>query len=299
MLKFKKLELSDIDIIKPFLKYHKDRLCDCSIGGIFMWRDFFRTEFAICKDLLFFRVKYINGIETFTVPLGENIDEGFKILKEYCLSHGESLIFCTASTNDVKLIKSKFPIIESKAETDWFDYLYDASDLINMKGKKFSGQRNHINKFKMGYSNYEFKKISSEDLPKIKEYLLRISNQNENLSPTAIEESNKVVELIDNYETYNLFGGILLISDYIIGLSIGEKINDTLFVHIEKADLNYRGSYQIVVNEFAKLFATDEIKFINREEDVGDLGLRKSKLSYNPTAILEKFTVKATCCNKQ
>ena len=78
----------------------------------------------------------------------------------------------------------------------------------------------------------------------------------------------------------------------IVGVAMGEIVRDTLFTHIEKANVEYPGVYQKLVNCFARTFATGEVKFINREEDVGDPGLRKSKMAYHPLTLLEKFTVR-------
>ena len=75
------------------------------------------------------------------------------------------------------------------------------------------------------------------------------------------------------------------------GFSLGEIIGDTLFTHIEKADRDYEGCYQMLVAQFAQQFAGESVAFINREDDTGDLGLRTSKLSYHPVALLEKYTV--------
>ena len=79
--------------------------------------------------------------------------------------------------------------------------------------------------------------------------------------------------------------------DYVAGFSLGEIVGDTLFTHIEKADRDYEGCYQMLVAQFAQHFVRDGVHFINREDDTGDLGLRTSKLSYHPVALLEKYTV--------
>ena len=76
-----------------------------------------------------------------------------------------------------------------------------------------------------------------------------------------------------------------------IGFSIGEIINDTLFVHIEKALKQYSGAYETINFLFAQNAITPEVLYINREEDVGDVGLRKAKLSYNPIHILTKYNI--------
>ena len=88
-----------------------------------------------------------------------------------------------------------------------------------------------------------------------------------------------------------LVGGMLLVEGDIAGFSLGEVVGDTLFTHIEKADRDYDGCYQMLVAQFAQMYAVDGVEFINREDDTGDPGLRTSKLSYHPVALLEKFSV--------
>jgi hypothetical protein len=82
------------------------------------------------------------------------------------------------------------------------------------------------------------------------------------------------------------------VDDKVVSISVGEIVYDTLFIHIEKADTDYHGAYQMIVNEYAKNISTPETKYINREEDVGREGLRISKMSYHPLRLLEKYTVK-------
>jgi hypothetical protein len=77
----------------------------------------------------------------------------------------------------------------------------------------------------------------------------------------------------------------------VVAFSIGEILQNVLFVHIEKADFGIRGAYQVINNEFARHFASEEVEFINREEDVGDEGLRASKKSYHPIEIIDKYIV--------
>jgi hypothetical protein len=65
--------------------------------------------------------------------------------------------------------------------------------------------------------------------------------------------------------------------------------SDTVIVHVEKAFQDYRGAYQFINREFVKKIAPG-YKYVNREDDIGDEGLRKAKESYYPIFMLEKFT---------
>ena len=65
---------------------------------------------------------------------------------------------------------------------------------------------------------------------------------------------------------------------------------DTLIVHIEKAKREYKGAFQMINMLFSRTeLESCGIKYINREDDVGDEGLRQAKLSYFPAYMLRKY----------
>ena len=306
MLVFKRLELSDIEIIKPCFSLSKNRTCDNTVGGTFIWRDFFCMEYAAYNQNFIFKGRFADN-NMFAMPLGKNADEITDSLKQielYCKKNKIPMIIYLATDGDIKIIdafyRNKNINISKTDETDWADYLYKALDLSDLAGRKYSGQRNHINYFKRNYSNYSIKKITAETIGDVlvffenyKKYE-KYENRNDKNSPVLIEEAKKVCEMLENIEKFNIYGqtGIVLyIGGSVAGFSIGETINDTLFVHIEKADLKYRGAYQIIVNEFAKQNANENIIYINREDDAGDENLKISKLSYHPCDIIKKYTV--------
>ena len=290
MLNFKKLELKDIEPVRAYLPKANSRLCDSTAGGIFMWREYFYTEYAIKDDALFFKVMYLDGKTAFSIPIGDHVPHGIEELKRYCRKNLLPLIFCTVSSANLALLKKSCEVISVKKERDWYDYLYASEDIIHFSGRKYSGQRNHINKFKKAYPDYRFEEINRDNIEKVKTFLAVFFKDHDTLNATWLEEKKKVYELFDHYFLYHLSGGMIIVDEQAVAISVGEIINDTLFIHVEKADKNYAGSYQMIVNEFAKYFAAD-LSYINREEDVGDEGLRISKMSYHPIELLEKSTV--------
>ena len=148
----------------------------------------------------------------------------------------------------------------------------------------------HINKFIRTYPEYQFVEINKDNINLAIDFLINFYKEYEKTSSISIEEKNITFELFDNYFKYNMLGGMLKVDDKIIGISVGEIINDTLFIHTEKADRNYLGVYQMLNNEFAKHYG-ENTTYINREEDVGDEGLRRAKLMYNPVELLKKYIV--------
>jgi hypothetical protein len=93
MLEFSKLQISDINKLRSFIRSGNTRVCNNTVGSIFMWRDYFSTEFALFGEDenlgVIFKVKdKHNNIETmFSLPLGGDFIAGTKAVNEYCRSN--------------------------------------------------------------------------------------------------------------------------------------------------------------------------------------------------------------------
>jgi len=288
MLDFVKLDLNDIGEIKHYFEYSESRSCDYTVGGVFIWRDYYETEYAIFNETIIFKEKFHDGITAFSVPLGKDFDGSLVEIREYCRKTQIPLVFCRVTNEALEALKPFF-VFDAKNERDWSDYLYEASDLISLKGRKYNGQRNHINHFKRTYPDYSFKRITESNIGDTIEFYKRVSDRKLETSDIFVEGKRKVYEVLENFDAYGFIGGVLHVAGEIVAFSVGGIQKDTLYVHVEKADTDYRGSYQMIVNEFARHFAVEGVLYINREDDAGDEGLRRSKLSYRPCEIIDKY----------
>ena len=256
-----------------------------------MWRDMYHTEWAVHDGSLYFKVDYPGLGPTFTLPLGGGRPEHYRQIAGYCCRRGMPISFYPVPKDELDRLQTAFPNSAAIPTRDAYDYLYRAEDLQFFRGKKLSGQRNHVNKFLKTYGNWSFRVITPEDLPAVGAFLDRYAAGVDKPSASFHEDIAKTREVLGNYTTYDMLGGMLLVEGEIVGFSLGEIVGDTLFTHIEKADRDYQGCYQMLVAQFAQQFAQDGVHFINREDDAGDPGLRKSKLSYHPVTLLEKYLV--------
>ena len=152
-----------------------------------------------------------------------------------------------------------------------------------------------MNFFKREFPNHSFETLTSENLPLVKSFYNELGLKLELDNDIATEEHARTIEVLDNFDAYGLFGGLLKVDGSVVAFAIGENINNVMFVHIEKGNIAYRGAYQVINNELVKHFATSEIEYINREEDVGDEGLRYSKRSYHPCEIIDKYIFLVSC----
>jgi hypothetical protein len=111
-------------------------------------------------------------------------------------------------------------------------------------------------------------------------------------SASTVGETEATLYALDNMDNLSSIGGTVLVNGKVEALAIGEPLNDhTAVVHVEKANSEFSGLYQFMASEFiAQEFKGYE--FVNREQDLGEPNLRKSKLSYNPVRMVEKYTIR-------
>lgn len=287
MQDFKAITLEDIEVIYPYFKKKNSLFCDYSIGGRFMWREYFKMEYIIVFDTLVFKNED-EGQVFFELPIGQNWLQAFSFIWDYCKEHKIELKFAILNDNDVEVLKKYFFKTRRSYERGWSDYIYDAQSFKEFKGRRFNKKRNHLNAFKQN-NDYSVERINENNLNELILFFEDYRQRHSKDDPVYVEENNRVLEVLNHLEHYQMKGIILRVKEKIVAFSLGEIINDTLFCHIEKAEMKVRGAYQMVAYAFANEFVDDTIKWINREEDTNDMGLRQSKFSYKPDKIANKY----------
>ena len=289
-LEFKKLTLECIETIRPYFLENEYRLCDFSLGGILLWRDYHKTEFALEDGALYIKVNY--PTIAFTPPRnGEHKKESYERIKEYCADIGAKPLLIVVAEELLQDILKMYPNAKTGMHRDWSDYLYNSEEITSLAGRKYSGQRNHINRFLREHEAWSFEPITEANASAVRSFIEKYAQEHIKESPTYIEGNRKAIEVLDNMSVYNQLGGVLYVGGEVVGASLGETVGDTLYIHTEKADTAYHGAYPMLVNRFAGMYVTEGINYINREEDDGDEGLRTSKLSYHPVKLLNKYRV--------
>lgn len=291
-MKFKIVEENHFEEISKFISYQKYRTCNYTIGGIYMWRNYYNFQYVIEDDMLFLKGK-VNEEEVFFVPVGNGeLTIALDKLYDYSIEFNKKFQFYFVPESTTKLLESRYNL-KSEVIDNWFDYVYDIDSLDDLKGNKYSGQRNHVNKFKKLFPNYLYKEITNDDIPRCIDFLSHYHKVSiiSNTHLASVEEKVSI-DLLSNFRKLNLIGGMIEVNNKIIALTIGEIVDDTLYVHIEKALREYNGIYAVINIEFVKNNNNDYLKYVNREEDVGDFGLRKAKESYHPTMLLQKYFIK-------
>lgn len=177
-------------------------------------------------------------------------------------------------------------------ERDHFDYIYDVRDLTELTGRKFHDKKNKVNKFRSTYA-YEYLSLTPELIGECLEFEDYWCETRECWRYYGLhKERCAILEMLNNFEALNITGGIVKIEGKIAALTLGEKyLPDYMVIHIEKAHSDIPGLYQVINQEFL-MHEADDCQFVNREQDLGIAGLRKSKLSYNPVSFIRKYKVR-------
>ncbi len=290
-MQFTRLDKDNIEVIKDYLSQTEISFCDISLGAKFMWRKEYAVDFCILNQTLIMKETCSEYKDVFYYPIGKDIEGGLNAIESYCRENFIDLEFCCIDDIHAEKLKQRYFDTAIYHDRDWDDYIYTAEQFKNYSGKRLSGQRNHVNKFKKLYPDYAFKVVEKEDIRQIENFLEEYKH-NPNVTRGALEEVEMAKEYLENIFKLNQLAGVIMVGEKVVALSIGEIVGDTLIVHVEKGLISYQGVYPAMASEFAKAFAGDGVEFINREEDCGDLGLRTSKTQYKPVEIKNKNAVK-------
>ena len=286
-MNFRKLTLNDIAPLAAGLTAYGGRICDISPANFIFWRDYYDISVCFDGDELAVRYGNMDGVVSYWCRADKSLVD--KVIAR----EGGAARFSCLSEEDTDFFFKNYECSELLHERDWDDYLYAAKDISTLAGKKYCGQRNHINKFSKLYPDAVFEEITSENAAMVKAFCYRYFHEfgRERAEVAGYEEAH-LYEQLDNIEKYAQHTLALMIGGEVAGFSIGETVGDTLIVHTEKADTRYAGVYPTIVRAFAERYAPAD-GYINREEDCGEEGLRTSKLSYHPIEIIKKYSLVA------
>lgn len=289
MLNFKLIEKSDI---KKFQKYYDNPegiALDTNILSSYLWRNEYNIKFAFYNNCLI--KAYFNDDDSvwgYCLPHGEDIKPAVEaIFSDASERRQKPFIVMLTDAQRVKL-ETMFPsAFNYEFSPENQEYIYFSDDLINLTGRKFHAKRNHISKFKNAYPDYKFTEITKSNKEDAFEVMLDWCAENK-IDTGNYEEKHAIREALDNLEEFNMRGGILYAQGKPAAMTLGYEISPLTFdICFEKALRKYDGIYAVINNEFARTLSS--YKYINREEDMGLEGLKKSKLSYNPIILLARY----------
>jgi uncharacterized protein len=292
--RFKPLTLADQAILRPILWDYQAETSELTFTNLFLWQSHYGYQWSLDRDRLLV-VSLAGGGEPWALPpLGPapRVDQCRQVLA--WLRDERGVANPAIERADLRLAAELAGYPEFVVETmrDHFDYVYRSDDLINLAGGKYHAQRNHINSLARS-GGFRYEPLREEHLSACLYLCARwcqVKRCDQDLS--LLGEWEAIGAALANFQALSLQGGVILINGRVEAFTCGELLNkETAVIHLEKADPEVRGLYAAINQEFCRQ-AWAGVPFVNREQDLGEAGLRTAKLSYHPHHLAEKFRIR-------
>ena len=289
--KLKNITLEDRDLLEPFLTSLNEFSCEMSFANLVMWHEAYGTQFAFddMKRLLLYSpvekmIYFPRGAEISPAELadlssffaGSNLTDNivYDIPESYINAHPD--------------IKKYFKF---EPDEDIFDYLYDNQHLADCDGSKLRKKRNLIKQFIQNCPDYKIIRLDENSANRFAALSEKLNSRLEQCDFLADE--NKVIAFAcQNFRSIGLDGILLNDGKQDVGYSIWSLLNTNVAdIHFEKADHTVKGAPQLLTRECAALLATQNIKYMNREQDLGSEGIRRAKNSLDPSFLYRRYTL--------
>ena len=287
----KDLSFEEKPLFDTIFSQYPPVISEFTFTNLFIWRHAYQLKISRFQNLIcLFSEKGENSF--FFPPIGEGDRvECYRVLFRYLQK---------------KNLPQKIARVPEEviAQTDWkgegfvteldraqSDYIYLTQDLIELQGRKYHRKRNHIKQFKEKYS-YQYIPLTSEWISEC----LNLESSWCDLrhcddTPGLANESIAIKEAFSHFEELGVKGGAILINGKVEAFTLGEPLNrETVVIHIEKANPAFEGLYTLINQAFIELQWSD-YTYVNREQDLGEEGLRKAKESYFPHHMVHKYSV--------
>ncbi len=293
MISFKTVTLCDKEWVDRIVLAENSPSADYNFGNIYIWDKFYRQLVCRFGDRMLTKLRY-EGHPAFVFPIGTGpLVPAIDALAEYAAARGYPLLIRGITAQHRQQLEAECPGRFSFApEEKYFDYIYLAERLASYSGKALHGKKNHCNRFEAEH-DWEFVPLTRELIPGCLDMLDVWTEENsERLDASVAYEHDAIIRAFAAFERLGLEGGVLRAEGQILGFSLGEMCSgDTFDVHFEKAEIAVNGAYPMVCRELTRMLMArhPELRYINREDDMGFESLRRSKLSYKPEYLLEKY----------
>lgn len=288
---FKEVDLSVKDAVTAHLARYPLEASEYTFTNILAFRSTYNFKISLLSDNLIL-LKDTDPVSAFC-PVGNyQIPDALDAIFDYLKVHTdmpymervpESFVNACLKDNDNFIVEE---------QRDHFDYVHEVRELIELRGRKYHDKKNKVNKFRSLHT-YEYLTLTPdliEECLAFEDYWCEVKECEKYYG--LEKERCAIFAMLNNFGALNIKGGAIRIDNKIAALSLGEKlIPGTIVIHVEKANPDFPGLYQVINQEFL-MHEADEYRFVNREQDLGIQGLRNAKMSYNPVRFVKKYKVR-------
>ena len=275
-----------------FLDTCPQKASDYSFSNLWSWADAYGLEWAWTPELVWIRQS--RPVKTYWAPVGDwKTVNWLEILR---LHFRGKASFCRVPETLLQTWQEAMGTgCHSRPSREHWDYLYSVADLVDLKGNAFHKKKNLLNQFKKKY-DYRYLPLTFDNIRQTIDMQENWCTWRDCASQPALETENRAISRALNHwgRFQRLMGGAILVDKKMAAYTVAERLTaDTLVIHFEKGDPDFKGIYQ-AINQIFLENAGQGFTTVNREQDLGSEGLRKAKLSYNPSGFLKKYDVEVS-----
>jgi len=279
------LEISDRELLHGHFRLLQPVVSELSFANLFLFRQVHCYTLTSLNDSLVISGCGYDGRPYVLPPLSGDRGETTRIL----LDKGNTLYGADEQFVAEQLAGRGY---EVSSDRDNDDYLYLRSELAELPGNRFHKKKNRINYFttRYRYTVEPFSRSRLEPALQLLEEWRKVHDDGVSRSQSA--EAAATREALEHADELGLSGVVVLTERGVSAFALGEQLNDSTNVcHFEKSDPFLEGVSQLVNREYSRSLPED-LTWINREQDLGENGLREAKISYHPAAMVRKFRVR-------
>jgi hypothetical protein len=293
---FKPLELDDRKILDTVFGNYQPQTSEWTFTNFFIWRNHYRFQWTRYGELFLFLCNPPDQEPYFLMPMGPapRITAARAAL-DWLAREGKSSAPSIQKADDRFAEEARADgSFQIQLQRDHFDYVYAASDLISLAGRRFHSKKNFLNRFEKQHPNMQYLPLAEDLIPECIRVLDRwCLNRDCGRNPVLQSEYDAVRQAFIHFHSLDLAGGTILIEGQVEAFTLGGRLNaETAVIHIEKADPDIPGLFAVINQRFVRE-QWGGVPWIDREQDLGEENLRKAKLSYHPARLVEKSLILA------
>ena len=295
---FHRLALSDRQVMQAVTLHSGRRNCNYTFANLVGWKFLFGTEVCVHENAVVLRYTF-DGRQAYMVCTAEGLSQ--ELVED--LLHDSNGDLTLIGLEDSQVAQLSMPdtcfSISAEPLRNQYDYIYRRTDLATLHGRHLDAKRNHINRFRAEHPDFQYRPLTPglfDECRRLTEIWQEEKNQsgNGNKNETIDAEHRVMENIFSNWDVLGMTGGSIMVDGRMVAFTYGSAVTtDTFDVCVEKADRHINGSFAIINQQCAEHLPGQYV-YINREEDMGILGLRKAKLSYHPEILLTYNVVHIT-----